>query len=263
GPTRAILVLSVGAGQPEPCARSIGGIEAAVSAAFPDWEVRRAFTSGAIRARLERRSGIRTDSTQSALQKLADTGYDSVICLPTHVTSGGEYESVLQCAGAFSSSFSVLKCGTPLLSSVEDYRALAQILSRLFPHRPDTVVCLAGHGSLHHPANAAYAALDYHLKDIGRADLFVGTAEGFPDFDTVLRHMKESGQSRCVLAPLMVTAGAHIARILSSNGTGSWKTGLERAGFQVDCILKGLGEYPEIQERYVTHARAPIKTITP
>lgn len=65
----------------------------------------------------------------------------------------------------------------------------------------------------------------------------------------------EKGQyTRVVLVPLMVVVGNHVAKDIFGTGQ-SWKTVLEDAGFEIHAIMKGLGEYPEIQEIYVKHLK--------
>ena len=41
----------------------------------------------------------------------------------------------------------------------------------------------------------------------------------------------------------------------------SWKTILTEAGYEVECVLKGLGELPEIQQVYVNHTQAAIDSM--
>ena len=42
---------------------------------------------------------------------------------------------------------------------------------------------------------------------------------------------------------------------------GSWKTEFENAGDEVTCILRGLGELPEIQQILVEHAQKAIDSL--
>jgi cobalamin biosynthesis Co2+ chelatase CbiK len=38
----------------------------------------------------------------------------------------------------------------------------------------------------------------------------------------------------------------------------SWKVQFENAGFSVECILKGLGEYPKIRALFIDHIKDAI-----
>ena len=71
--------------------------------------------------------------------------------------------------------------------------------------------------------------------------------------------VKEGSYEKVVLEPLMVVAGDHANNDMAGDEEGSWKTEFEKAGFEVECILKGLGENEEIRELYVQHAGEAIE----
>lgn len=52
----------------------------------------------------------------------------------------------------------------------------------------------------------------------------------------------------------MVVAGDHAINDMSGDEDDSWKSTFEKAGYEVECILKGLGEYPAVRQIYVKHA---------
>lgn len=250
----AILVVSFGTSHPETCERNIGAIEKDLEAAFPGWELRRAFTSGMIIKKLHSRDNVRIDTVTEALDSLVREGFGAVLLQPTHILNGEEFDNLVSDAAGFADKLS-LRIGAPLLTAAADYRRLAAALAQIFPAEPDAALCLMGHGSVHF-SDAAYAALDYHFKDMGRDDVFVGTVEGFPDLETLLRHVADHGAKRVTLAPLMVVAGDHAVNDMASDGENSWKTAFEAAGYAVTCVLKGLGEYQNIRGIYVEHAKA-------
>lgn len=66
---------------------TIGAVERAVQAAFPEMDVFRAFTSGMI-IRKMRRQGNAVDTVREALEKLKQQGYTHVYLQPTHVIPG-------------------------------------------------------------------------------------------------------------------------------------------------------------------------------
>ena len=41
----------------------------------------------------------------------------------------------------------------------------------------------------------------------------------------------------------------------------SWKTVFQNAGYQVECVLKGLGQFESIQNIYVDHVKAAIDSL--
>ena len=58
------------------------------------------------------------------------------------------------------------------------------------------------------------------------------------------------------LAPLLVTAGDHAKNDMSGDEPDSWKNVLGALVPQVDCIVKGLGEYAEFRAICIDHAKA-------
>ena len=57
-----------------------------------------------------------------------------------------------------------------------------------------------------------------------------------------------------VLYPLMVVAGDHAKNDLAGPEPDSWRSQLETRGYEVSCVLSGLGEYPGIRRVFVRHA---------
>ena len=53
----------------------------------------------------------------------------------------------------------------------------------------------------------------------------------------------------------MLVAGDHAHTDMAGAQEGSWKSVLEGKGFEVRCIVKGMGEYPEIRSLYVRHLK--------
>lgn len=252
---KAILVVSFGTSYPDTLQKNIQAIENDIAAAFPAYTIRRAFTSGMILRKLKSRDNMRIDRVAQALEKLAGEGFETVICQPTHILNGEEFEDILADLKPFEHRFKTLKVGAPLLTDTADYRALTQILSDIFPAQHQTALCLMGHGSSHF-ADTAYAALDYHFKSTGRPDIFVGTVEGFPDLDTLRCAVGKTDAKKIILTPLMVVAGDHATNDMASDEADSWKSTFEAAGYAVRCVLKGLGEYRQIRELYISHVRA-------
>jgi sirohydrochlorin cobaltochelatase len=48
-------------------------------------------------------------------------------------------------------------------------------------------------------------------------------------------------------------AGDHAINDMAGDEEDSWKSIFEKAGFKVECILKGLGEFQAIRDIYLEH----------
>jgi sirohydrochlorin cobaltochelatase len=126
----------------------------------------------------------------------------------------------------------------------------------MYPREEGGAVVLMGHGTEHF-ANAVYPALQTALRLAGREDVLVGTVEGWPGLEDVVRQLAPEGPRHIRLAPLMLVAGEH-AR---SDMAGEWKGRLEAAGHTVQCAFTGLGELPWVQEMYQERLTALLEMI--
>ena len=59
----------------------------------------------------------------------------------------------------------------------------------------------------------------------------------------------------------MVVAGDHANNDMAGDEEGSWKTIFEDAGYEVECVLHGLGENEEIRQIYIDHAQEAIDSL--
>lgn len=238
---------------------SIGSIEQKLQAAYPDYEVRRAFTSQIIIDKLKKRDGIAIDNVTEAMDRLVSDGVKEVVVQPTHVMSGFEYDDVVAEVTPYADKFDSFKVGSPLLVSDADYDEVVSIITGETKDydAEGTAVVFMGHGT-EHEANATYAKLQQHLTAAGYGNYFIGTVEATPSLDDVLALVQDSGAKKVVLLPLMIVAGDHANNDMAGDEEGSWKTTFEQAGFEVECVLRGLGQYEEIQNMFVEHVGALI-----
>ena len=250
-----ILAVSFGTSYRDALAKNIEAIEKALAAAFPEAEVRRAFTSGMIIRKLEKRDGFHVDTVEEALEGFLRDGFTDLIVQPTHVINGHENDGMLEVLRAYRGRFHSIRTGAPLLTAMEDYHALSEgILAEFHELSDRDALVFMGHGTEHH-ANAVYPALDYLFKAEGHSNIHIGTVEGYPGLEQVKEQVRRQRPERVVLAPLMVVAGDHACNDMAGDEEDSWKSQFLQEGLKVSCILKGLGEYPSVRELFVSHAR--------
>lgn len=91
---KAIMVVSFGTSYPETLKQNIESVENHIRAAFPDYDVRRAFTSRTVIKRLAERDGVQIDNEVQALERLRNEGYQEVYIQPLHIVAGAEYDKV-------------------------------------------------------------------------------------------------------------------------------------------------------------------------
>lgn len=227
--------------------------------AYPDYEVRRAFTSQIVIDILEDRDGLDIDNVTEAMDRLVADGVKEVIVQPTHVMTGFEYDDVVAEVNKYSDKFDTLKISDPLLVSDSDYDALVKCLEEETAsyNEEGTAIVFMGHGT-EHESNATYATLQTKLNDAGLNNYFIGTVEAEPSLDDVVALVKDSGAKKVVLLPLMIVAGDHANNDMAGDEDDSWKSTFAAEGFEVECVLKGLGEYEGVQKILTDHAAAAI-----
>ena len=252
---KALLVVSFGTSYVDTRERTIGAIEKKLEERFPDREVRRAWTSSFIIMRVANAEGLVIDTPDEAMQRLADEGFTDVIVQPTHLSDGYENRRMLEKVRSFVDRFETIRVGRPLLDSEEDRDFAAQIMPRLClgKNAEGKALLMMGHGSDKYPV-PVYEQLQEKINEKGMNHVFVGTVEGRPSFEDAKRLLDESGYRKVVLTPLMIVAGDHARNDLAGLESDSWKSRLECSGYRTEVIMKGLGEYPEIQEMFVRHA---------
>ena len=216
---------------------------------FPDMEVREAYTSRIIMRRLKER-GIVKDNPAEALDKLAKEGYTHIIVQPTNVINGVESKTLEQQLEMYKDKFKEIRTGSALLSTPEDYKAVAEIINKEVGElADDEAVVLVGHGT-HDSGNAAYPAMDYTAKSMGYK-FYVGTIEGFPEFDDVVKGLKKDNIKKVILMPFMFVAGDHANNDIAVD----WKEELEKEGFIVEVKLISLGMMEDIRKMFINHAK--------
>lgn len=257
---KAILAVSFGTCYEQSRKEDIGGIEQALQEAFPEYEVRRAFTSQMIINKLKREKGLNIDNVTEAVKRLITDNISQVIVQPTHVIAGEEYEKMIEQVKPFEDQLKKVVYGAPLLKSEEDYRELAHILSEteIEDTEKKTALVLMGHGS-EHAANHSYEKLETILHQTGNEHCLIGTVEAMPDLEEAVRKVKKSGASKVVLLPLMIVAGDHANNDMAGDEEGSWKRRFEEEGFETECRVTGLGRLKDIKQMFVRHAKEAME----
>ena len=88
--TTAILVVSFGTSYNDSRDKTIGAVENAIAKAYPQYDVRRAFTSQIIIDKLKERDNLTIDNVQQALDRAVADGIKTLIVQPTHLMNGYE-----------------------------------------------------------------------------------------------------------------------------------------------------------------------------
>ena len=260
---KEILVVSFGTSYSNSRHVTIGAIEDAIREAYPDYQVRRAFTAQIIIDKLKKEEKIEIDNVKQALDRAVKNGVKTLVVQPTHLMNGLEYNELKKELDKYKDKFDKIALGEPLLTSDDDYKkVIAAITSDTKEYLDgETAICFMGHGT-EAKSNKVYSTLQEKLKAAGYNDYFVGTVEAKPSVDDVIAQVKESGKyKKVILQPLMVVAGDHANNDMAGDEEDSWVTKFKAAGFEVKPVLRGLGQIYDIQKIYLEHVKAAIDSL--
>ncbi|MBO5552340.1 MAG: sirohydrochlorin cobaltochelatase [Lachnospiraceae bacterium] len=252
---KELLVVSFGTSYNDSRRETIGAIEQALEDAYPDWSVRRAFTSQMIIDHVYKRDGVKIDNVEEALERAEANGVKQLVVQPTHIMDGFEYNDLMELIASYSDAFESVAVGDPLLSGDDDFDKVAEALHDATASLDDgkTAVCFMGHGT-EADSNAVYERMQKVFEEKGYKNYYIGTVEASPGIDDIVKALEGKGYERAVLRPLMVVAGDHANNDMAGDEDDSWKSILEKAGYEVTPVLEGLGQLPDIRNIYISHA---------
>lgn len=254
---KAIVLVAFGTSDPE-AAKAFDLVEKRAKERFPGVELRWAYTSRMIRAKLAKQGKL-LDSPEVAFAKLMDEGYTHIAVLSLHTIPGEEFHELYQNArlfGQMSGGFQKVLVAQPLLSSSKDMDTVAEALLKTIPGRkPGDAVIFMGHGTEHHPADVVYKAMNQVFQEQD-ANAFVAAVEGSSSLEEVIPKLKKRKVKRVYLVPLMSVAGDHAKNDMAGDEEDSWKSILTAKGFKVEPILRGTAEIPEIVDVWLDHLKS-------
>ena len=282
-----LLVVSFGTSFNDSRTGDIGGIEAALEKAFPDWSVRRAFTAQIIINHVQARDGEFIDNMDQALERAVANGVKNLVVQPTHLMHGAEYDELCAAVAAYADKFETVTVAEPLLGQVgtdasavnADKRAVAiaavaeaveaEGCSTLKEAEADGVAFVfMGHGTSH-KAKVTYSQMQTMMNQLGYKNVFIGTVEGEPEetsCENIINAVRAAGYTKVVLRPLMVVAGDHANNDMADpDDPESWYSMFTASGYFTDVKtqINGLGSIEAVQDIYVSHSKAAILAIAP
>lgn len=281
---KELLVVSFGTSFNDSRAEDIGGIEKALTEAYPDWSVRRAFTSQIIINHIQARDDEKIDNIEQALDRAVDNGVKTLVVQPTHLMHGAEYDQLVNAISSYEDKLETVVIAEPLLGEVgddaetvnDDKRAVAEAVTAeavktagykdlKATAEDDTAFVFMGHGTSH-SARVTYSQMQAQMDELSYDNVFIGTVEGEPEetsCENVIEAVKAAGYKNVVLRPLMVVAGDHANNDMAGDDEDSWKSAFAASGAfdKVDVQIAGLGGIDAVQQVYVEHTGAAIESL--
>ena len=287
------IVLAMFGTTVEPALAGLIGIKDAIEKSYPNTPVRIAFTSNIIRKIWQKRASdssyakkhpdvpaeiLHAQGPLATIANLQDEGFDSIVVQPTHIAPAEEFLDLTSYVNALASidtikakfkPFHKLVIGRPMLGTfgikypyAEDIKIAVAAMKEDADRakKEGAALVYMGHGNDFFPSGGSYLQFQ-HEMNAAYPDVLtvVGTVEGYPDFDQVLKKLQDAGITKVVIRAFMIVAGDHATNDMAGSGDDSWKSMLTRAGIEVIPYLHGLGENSKVAEIYANHAADAAK----
>jgi len=283
----AVVIAAFGTSY-ESTIKSLLAISEDIQSAAPETEVRLAFTSNIIRKIWHKRSKdaqykaehpevpaylYDVKNVLGTMADLQNDGYRDIVVQPTHLVNGEEYHDLMAYVRGLAGirtlkpkwrPFNKVGLGKPLTGTYDHHGELetfAKALEKdvkLASEKGATLVYM-GHGN-EHMSTGIYYELELMMNELYEGtDIVIGVVEGHPDADEVLEKAERIGNKKVVMKPLMIVAGDHANNDMAGEEDDAWKVIFEKAGFEVETILEGLGENPAVRAIFVEHMKMAAK----
>lgn len=257
----ALLVVSFGTSYDETRIKTLDCLDAELEERFEDVEVRNAWTDDEIIHKIKIRDDIRVLNVQEAISDIIRNGYAKAAIQPTQIINDEDFEEMVEHVKKFQDEIKIIGIGEPLLTFSEDYeKVCTAIMDDVGELAEDEALLLMARGNKEHHADSAYAALDYRFKSKGYDNVHVATLEGFPEVAHAISALKKTKVKRVKLMPLMLTVGPLTLESMCGNVASSWASILKREGYEVEYIVKNLGELQGIREIFIDHIDRVLET---
>lgn len=224
--------------------KSILAVEKEIKEYFKDYNIVSAYTSSIVRKNLLE-SNIVVDSPSECLEKLYKNGTSEVIVLATHLLGGEEYSKVVKSVKEYSSRFDTIKICRPLIEP-KDISQIVDTILEVFNISSNQFLVFMGHGS-NTQSNEVYHLMNDEFLKRDIKNIYIATVEATPEINHALDMVKQYNPDKVILTPLMLVSGDHANNDMDID----WKSAFEDSNYNVECILKGIGEYPQFRKIYI------------
>ena len=211
-----------------------------IKQAYPNYEHREAWTSREMISACDAMKASTLHTPDELLNLLAKDGYTHVLLQSSCLANDTEMQSLRHVVDNTSGMFKQIRLGEPLLSSTEDYEDVVNATTHAFGNSKTASLIILDEGE--GDDNAQLALLDYVFKDKGLSTWYVGTTDGYPSFDSLIRRLKHDKMKKVRLIPFSFNASS----ITISQSISTWAEELKKAGCKVTAESKNVCDLDEI-----------------
>ena len=210
--------------------------------AYPNYDFREAWTSKAVN-----KQTANPDALFSQLQK---EGYTHVLVQTSELIDCTDMQYLRYVVDNNKGKFKQIRLGEPLLKDVQDYEEVVKTTVTAYG-KPKEVNVLMCNGSENVTTDAQYTMLEYTLQDKDSKSWFVGTVDGYPSLDSLIKRLKRQKLKKVNLIPFMFAADQQVM----TDRMREWAQSLQKAGYKVTTEMHDLGELDEILNLFEKHIR--------
>ncbi len=282
----AIVLASFGTTVPS-AVKAITNIQDKIQAAFPGIPVRMTFTSNIIRSVWKKRQAepekwlkmgipeevLYVKNIIATVGDLREEGYRDIIVQPTHIYFMEQAQDLQSYVNAFASikttkkkwlPFDHVVMGRPALGGHGDkydyHEDMEKALKTLkmdveMAKKNNARLVYMGHGNEYWSTGIYVEAAAKMREMYPDVVTYIGSVEGFPRIEDVVRYLSHQQGGKIVLKPFMIVAGDHATNDMAGDDEDSWKNVLTKAGYEVIPVLEGLGSNDAFAEIFVDHIR--------
>ncbi len=280
----AIVIASFGTTVPSAVV-AIGNIINKTKEAYPNTEIRVAFTSNIIRSVWKKRQeepikwynmGIPAEillskNIISTIGDLSDDGYRNIIVQPTHMFYMEQSQDLKSYVDGLASiqttkdkwkPFNKLVLGRPALGMPGDrydyHKDVAKVVETLaadaaLAQEAGAMLVYMGHGN-EHWSTGIYAETQKKMREVyPEIKTYIGVVEGMPGLADLLPAMAHADTKKVLLKPFMIVAGDHATNDMAGTEEDSWKSILTKEGYEVQTVMQGLGSNDAFAAIFVDH----------
>jgi len=241
---RAVLTVSYGVRRVDEIRKSVAPVEKAIAKAVPGCALFRSFACKEGVDAL-RQAGEEAHLFGESLVALKNSGYKDIGVVPLFIAPGEVYKRIQETATG-------LPVSGPLLNTEDDLERIADIYGEI-ARDSGRKVLLMGHGS---PGCGDENYM--RLAQVLPSHVHLACRRGVLSLDSVLPRL-DARRDNILLMPLMLSAGRHAGEEMAGEGPDSWKSILEKRGFDVRVRLDGMGSLPCIQRMFADKALAAME----
>ncbi len=259
--------------------KAILNIEKAIKDEFPNIPVKITFTSNIVRKIWRKRKNeaekwiakgvpekiLNVKGVIPTIGDIIEEEYENIIVQPTHIFYMEQVHDLFSIVKAFQSintmqkkskPFKKIVMGRPALGMfsekyhyVEDIKKAVKTLIEdvEFAKRKNSLLLYMAHGNEKFPSGIFYEVEKIFNEIFPEIDTFFSCVEGRPNFNEVL---KKLNNKNVVLKPFMMVAGIH-----AKEDMHNWKNILEKEGYNVSVVEKGLAENYEFAKIFANHIK--------